>query len=61
MPKQKTHRGSAKRFKRTGSGKLKEATQNVVICLQTKPRNKNVNYVNQLWFPIVITSVSSNN
>lgn len=23
MPKQKTHRGSAKRFKRTGSGKLK--------------------------------------
>ncbi|WP_025729030.1 50S ribosomal protein L35 [Atopobacter phocae] len=23
MPKQKTHKGSAKRFKRTGSGKLK--------------------------------------
>ncbi|EGP9696940.1 50S ribosomal protein L35, partial [Listeria monocytogenes] len=23
MPKMKTHRGSAKRFKRTGSGKLK--------------------------------------
>lgn len=25
MPKQKTHRGSAKRFKRTGSGKLKRS------------------------------------
>lgn len=26
MPKQKTHRGSAKRFKRTGTGKLKRAS-----------------------------------
>ncbi|EXJ22896.1 LSU ribosomal protein L35p [Alkalibacterium sp. AK22] len=25
MPKQKTHKGSAKRFKRTGSGKLKRS------------------------------------
>ncbi|MBN6887950.1 large subunit ribosomal protein L35 [Cytobacillus horneckiae] len=25
MPKMKTHRGSAKRFKRTGSGKLKRS------------------------------------
>ena len=25
MPKQKTHRGSAKRFKKTGSGKLKRS------------------------------------
>lgn len=25
MPKQKTHRGSAKRFKRTGTGKLKRS------------------------------------
>lgn len=25
MPKQKTHRGSAKRFKRTASGKLKRS------------------------------------
>ncbi|MGQ0515425.1 large ribosomal subunit protein bL35 [Bacillus sp. D-CC] len=25
MPKQKTHRGAAKRFKKTGSGKLKRS------------------------------------
>ncbi|MCC5889052.1 MAG: 50S ribosomal protein L35 [Alkalibacterium sp.] len=25
MPKQKTHKGSAKRFKRTGTGKLKRS------------------------------------
>ena len=25
MPKMKTHRGAAKRFKKTGSGKLKRA------------------------------------
>ncbi len=25
MPKQKTHRGSAKRFKKTGTGKLKRS------------------------------------
>ncbi|PRY83996.1 50S ribosomal protein L35 [Alkalibacterium olivapovliticus] len=25
MPKQKTHKGSAKRFKKTGSGKLKRS------------------------------------
>ena len=28
MPKMKTHRGTAKRFKRTASGKLKRARQN---------------------------------
>ena len=28
MPKQKTHRGAAKRFKKTGSGKLKRSHAN---------------------------------
>jgi large subunit ribosomal protein L35 len=36
MPKMKTHRGAAKRFKRTGSGKLKFKHANLRHCLEQK-------------------------
>ena len=39
MPKMKTHRGAAKRFKRTGSGKFKRAKSNKQHIL-TKKRTK---------------------
>ena len=36
MPKMKTHRGAAKRFKRTGSGKFKRAKSNKQHILTKK-------------------------
>ena len=36
MPKMKTHRGAAKRFKRTGSGKFKRAKSNKQHILPKK-------------------------
>jgi len=36
MPKMKTHRGAAKRFKRTGSGKFKRAKSNKQHTLTKK-------------------------
>ncbi len=39
MPKLKTHRGAAKRFKRTGTGKLKRSAANRRHIL-TKKSNK---------------------
>ncbi|MCR2821922.1 50S ribosomal protein L35 [Lederbergia panacisoli] len=43
MPKMKTHRGSAKRFKRTGSGKLKRSqayTSHLFANKTTKQKRK---------------------
>ncbi|MBS4216885.1 50S ribosomal protein L35 [Bacillus sp. FJAT-49711] len=43
MPKMKTHRGSAKRFKRTGSGKLKRShayTSHMFANKTTKQKRK---------------------
>ena len=43
MPKMKTHRGSAKRFKRTGSGKLKRShayTSHLFANKSTKQKRK---------------------
>lgn len=42
MPKQKTHRGSAKRFKRTGSGKLKRshAKRNHMFANKTQKQKR---------------------
>ena len=44
MPKMKTHRGSAKRFKRTGSGKLKRqhAYMNHQSDVKTKKRKRHL-------------------
>ena len=36
MPKMKTHRGAAKRFKRTGSGKIKFKHAFLRHCLSSK-------------------------
>jgi large subunit ribosomal protein L35 len=43
MPKMKTHRGSAKRFKKTGSGKLKRShayTSHMFANKTTKQKRK---------------------
>jgi large subunit ribosomal protein L35 len=43
MPKMKTHRGSAKRFKKTGSGKLKRShayTSHLFANKSTKQKRK---------------------
>ncbi len=45
MPKMKTHRGAAKRVKRTASGQLKRSRAFTSHLLQTRALNKNVNYV----------------
>jgi large subunit ribosomal protein L35 len=36
MPKMKTHRGAAKRFTKTGSGKIKFKRANLRHCLSSK-------------------------
>ena len=41
MPKMKTHKGAAKRFKTTGTGKLKRESANLGHILEKKsPRRK---------------------
>ena len=40
MPKMKTHRGAAKRFKVTGSGKLRRRQQNRNHILEKKPSTR---------------------
>ena len=39
MPKQKTHRGAAKRFKLTASGKVKFKHANLRHCLEQKQKS----------------------
>ena len=45
MPKMKTHRGAAKRVKRTGSGQLKRSRAFTSHLFANKTLNRNVNYV----------------
>jgi large subunit ribosomal protein L35 len=40
MPKQKTHRGAAKRFKITGTGKIRRRRANRSHLLETKPSTR---------------------
>ncbi len=40
MPKMKTHRGAAKRFKTTGSGKLMRQKANLRHILEKKPAKR---------------------
>ncbi len=40
MPKMKTHRGAAKRFKVTGTGKLRRRQVNLNHILEKKSRNR---------------------
>jgi len=39
MPKMKTHRGAAKRFSKTGSGKVKFKHANLRHCLEHKQKS----------------------
>lgn len=57
MPKMKTHRGSAKRFKRTGSGKLKRRHGFTSHMFANKSQNKNVNCVNLQWYQLATSNV----
>ena len=60
MPKQKTHRGLAKRVKRTGGGGLKRFRAFTSHRFHGK-KNNVVNCVKLLWFQLAITNVSVNN
>ena len=40
MPKQKTHRGAAKRFKITGTGKIRRRKANRSHLLESKPSTR---------------------
>ncbi len=40
MPKMKTHRGAAKRFKTTGTGKLRREQANTNHILEKKPAKR---------------------
>lgn len=44
MPKMKTHRGAAKRFKKTGSGKLKraQAFKRHILTKKSSKRKRNL-------------------
>ena len=44
MPKMKTHRGAAKRFKKTGSGKLKRAKafKSHILTKKSQERKRNL-------------------
>ncbi len=44
MPKLKTHRGAAKRFKKTGTGKVKrfKAFRNHILTKKTSKRKRNL-------------------
>lgn len=61
MPKQKTHRGLAKRVKRTGKGGLKRFRAFTSHRFHGKTKNNVVNYVKRRWYQKAITNVSANN
>ena len=44
MPKMKTHRGAAKRFKVTGSGKFMKTRHTKAIFWRKNPASGNVNF-----------------
>ena len=46
MPKMKTHRGAAKRFKRTGTGKIKRrrAYHRHILTKKTKKQKRNLTH-----------------
>jgi large subunit ribosomal protein L35 len=50
MPKMKTHRGAAKRFKRTGSGKFKRAKSNKqhILTKKTTKRKRGLRQTEQV-------------
>lgn len=57
MPKQKTHRASAKRFKRTGSGGLKRFRAFTSHRFHGKLKSNAVIFVKQAWCMQEISSV----
>ncbi len=46
MPKMKTHRGAAKRFRKTGTGKLKRAKafKSHILTKKTKKQKRNLTH-----------------
>ena len=49
MPKTKTHRGAAKRFKKTGSGKIKRSKAYASHLLGGKAPKEREIFVNPVW------------
>ena len=54
MPKMKTHKGSAKRFRRTGTGKIMRAKALRATFLPRSPRSVSVASVKKLFFPLAM-------
>ncbi len=50
MPKMKTHRGAAKRFKQTGSGKItrRKAGMNHILEKKSPDRKRRLNHTTEL-------------
>ena len=59
MPKQKTHRGLAKRVKRTGGGGLKRGR--AFTSHRFHGKTNAVNCLKQAWLQKAITNLSANN
>ncbi len=58
MPKMKSHKGSQKRFSKTGTGKFNAGMHTQATCLRINHRNKSVNCVKQPLFRKVISDAS---
>ena len=61
MPKQKTHRGSAKRFKRTGGGGLKRSQAFTSHRFHGKTKKQRRHLRKQTWFTLLTSNVLNNN
>ena len=61
MPKMKTKSSAKKRFKLTGTGKIKENMLLKVTFLQRKGQNKSAILQKQVWFTNQTHQTSNNN
>lgn len=61
MPKQKTHRGSAKRFKRTGKGGLKRFRAFTSHRFHGKTKKQRRQLRKAAWFLVATSNVFANN
>lgn len=57
MPKMKTHRGSAKRFKRTGSGKLKRRHGFTSHMFANKSQKQKRKLRKSAWYQLATSNV----
>ena len=55
MPKLKTHRGAAKRFKKTGTGKFNRGQSKMRHILTSKETKTKRKLAHRCWFPTPTT------